>query len=73
MAEYSSGLEVQSSIDIMLGVMENEGALLRKMLNKTEQITRETVNAEVESRNNMVAHKSLKDEITRLKSMEHEA
>ncbi|MFC1582248.1 hypothetical protein ACFL4W_01795 [Planctomycetota bacterium] len=64
----SSGADVQSAIQIIKGVLDRESGALRKLLNETEKFTRETVNAEVEAKNNIVSQKTLQNEISKLKA-----
>jgi len=64
----SSAVQVKSALEAMGVALRNENGKLRSMLNETEKITRQTVNAEVESKNNRFAQESLKDEIKSLKA-----
>ena len=63
-----SGADVQGAIQIIKGVLDRESGSLRKLLNETEKITRATVNAEVEAKNNIVSQKTLQNEISKLKA-----
>ena len=62
----STAGQVQSALAAMKIALNSENAKLRSMLNETEKITRQTVNAEVESKNNKFAQENLQDEIRSL-------
>jgi chromosome segregation ATPase len=62
----STAGQVQGALAAMKIALNTENATLRSMLNETEKITRQTVNAEVESKNNRFAQENLQDEIRSL-------
>lgn len=64
----STATQVQNALEAMKVALKDENATLRSMLNETEKITRQTVNAEVESKNNKIAQGNLKEEIKSLKN-----
>jgi chromosome segregation ATPase len=64
--------QIQEVVARMREVRGNRGALLRKMLNENEKVTRETVSAEVEVKNLNAASRRLSEEISRLhKDVKH--
>ncbi|MFC1479559.1 hypothetical protein ACFL6F_03080 [Planctomycetota bacterium] len=62
----STASQVQGALAAMRIALNSENAKLRSMLNETEKITRQTVNAEVESKNNKFTQENLQDEIRSL-------
>ncbi|MFH1706770.1 MAG: hypothetical protein ABIF71_02500 [Planctomycetota bacterium] len=59
--------DIKSAVALLAAALERESVVLRKKMNENEKITRETVNAEVEAKNNVTIQKALNADITRLK------